>query len=93
MQRIIDEAMARVQRKRAASNAATAASTNGDGAVARPGVVRSVVNFFFGSRNRTDSPRKTTVLTDLIGAFLVTCVAVYFTVMGYWFFRELVKIE
>jgi hypothetical protein len=96
VQRLIDEAIARAQRNRAANNtdamstaAAPPAAAAANAKVARTGGVRAAISLLFGSRNCTYSPRTTAVLTDVVGAFLVTCITVYFTVAGYLFYREL----
>lgn len=99
VQRLIDEAIARAQRNRAAaaaaagngeaSAAATSMTRTSQGQPSHPGVVRSALNFLFGSRNCTYSASTTAKVTDLTGAFLVTCITVYFTVAGYLFYREL----
>ncbi|KPA79779.1 hypothetical protein ABB37_05524 [Leptomonas pyrrhocoris] len=92
VQRLIDEAIARAQRNRAANRGAAApdtASVSSNEQLARPGCLSAARSFLFGSRNCMYSPSTTAALTDVIGAFLVTCITVYFTVSGYLFYREL----
>ncbi|KPI86650.1 hypothetical protein ABL78_4265 [Leptomonas seymouri] len=96
VQRLIDEAIARAQRNRASNGSAAASATAQapvNGQVARSCRLRAALSFLIGSRSCVYSPSTTAVLTDVIGAFLVTCITVYFTVAGYLFYRELATSE
>ncbi|CAG9575263.1 hypothetical_protein [Leishmania major strain Friedlin] len=80
VQRLIDEAIARA-RERRASNDAAAPPTSVSASSHHP------VSACFSKRLFSASASEK--MTDMIGAFLVTCITVYFTWAGYAFYREM----
>lgn len=55
---------------------------------ARPTITSSLQGFF-RDRSVIYSKSTTEKLTDFAGAFLIFCFALYFTIAGYLFYREL----
>lgn len=87
---MIDEAMARAQAMRAGqSTAATASSAATPAGGSAYGYRSRLWDYFVAGRDHVYGYTTTNTLTDLIGAFLVACVTVYFTVAGYLLYREI----
>lgn len=95
VQRLIDDAIARAQKNRAANGTATAGDYERTTAVGgghsqqrQPNVVSRAIHFVFGARSCVFDHSTTAKLTDLTGTFLVTCICIYFVSMGYLSYRE-----
>ncbi|CAJ1009304.1 hypothetical protein Q4I28_004618 [Leishmania naiffi] len=80
VQRLIDEAIARA-RERRASYDTTVPPPSVSASSHQPGLARSVIHLFSVSVSEK--------MTDIVKAFLVTCIIVYFTWVSYAFYREL----
>ncbi|KAG5477115.1 hypothetical protein LSCM1_05457 [Leishmania martiniquensis] len=79
VQRLVDEAIARA-RERRASNDVTAQRTSISASSHQPVLERCVTHLFSAGVSEK--------MTDIAKAFLVTCITVYFTWVGYAFYRE-----
>ncbi|KAG5477380.1 hypothetical protein LSCM4_04599 [Leishmania orientalis] len=80
VQRLVDEAIARA-RERRASNDVTAQRTNVSASSHEPVSERCATQLFSAGVSEK--------MTDIMRAFLVTCITVYFAWAGYAFYREL----
>lgn len=74
-----------------ATPAAAAAVDAKDGEVDTAPEGGSVTGGFFSARDRVYSRATTQCLTDVAGLFLLTFLAFYFSLSGYWFYQELSK--
>ncbi|KAG5502978.1 hypothetical protein JKF63_04751 [Porcisia hertigi] len=80
VQRLIDEALAHA-RERRASQDTTAPIMKAGASAHQPVPTRRARPFFPASASEK--------IRDMLGAFLVTCITVYFTWAGYAFYHEL----